>query len=474
MQSKGKHYISLITYIAALGGFLFGFDMAVVSGIIEPVKQQYGLSASQEGLFVSCALLGCIAGVALSGILSDKIGRKKVLFIAAAFFLISAIGFSFAEDYSILIFFRILAGIGVGVASSISPLYISEMAPAKTRGRLVTFYQLAITIGILVAYISNLILANYAATHLNEQGGLLNWLFAQEVWRGMFLVGVIPASLFCLLLVIVPESPRWLVQYGRNAEALDILTKINGNEEGQNELKAIKDAAIQKSGGLKELIRLPLRQLLAMAMILTALSQFSGINGVIFYGPTILKSAGIVTSDALLYQVMLGVANVLFTFIAIWKVDSWGRRPLYLVGSLCAALALGLTGACFMLGINGWVMLICIIFFLLCFAFSLGPLKFVIATEIFPTHVRGAALSVCIMTMWVADWIVNLLFPVLRDGLGVAGTFFIFSLFCVLSFVYAKRKLFETKGKSLEEIEKAWNTGWIAKKKAFETKVEIS
>ncbi|NEU08257.1 sugar porter family MFS transporter [Flavihumibacter sp. R14] len=474
MQSKPKHYISLITYIAALGGFLFGFDMAVVSGIIEPVKQQYGLSASQEGLFVSCALLGCIAGVALSGFLSDKIGRKKVLFIAAVLFLVSAIGFSFAEDYSILIFFRLLAGMGVGVASSISPLYISEMAPAKTRGRLVTFYQLAITIGILVAYISNLIIANYSAAHLNEQGGLLNWLFAQEVWRGMFLVGVIPATLFCLLLMIVPESPRWLVQYGRNEEALDILIKMNGKEEGQNELNAIKEAAVQKSGGLKELMRLPLRQLLAMAMILTALSQFSGINGVIFYGPTILKSAGIVTNDALLYQVMLGVANVLFTFIAIWKVDSWGRRPLYIVGSLCAALALALTGVCFMLEIKGWVMLLCIIFFLFCFAFSLGPLKFVIATEIFPTHVRGTALSVCIMTMWVADWIVNLVFPVLRDGLGVAGTFFIFSLFCVLSFAYAKRKLFETKEKSLEEIEKAWNSDLSAEKRLLETKVEIS
>jgi len=189
-----------------------------------------------------------------------------------------------------------------------------------------------------------------------------------------------------------------------------------------------------------------------MAVILTTLSQFSGINGVIFYGPTILKSAGIVTSDALLYQVMLGVANVLFTFIAIWKVDSWGRRPLYLVGSICAAFALALTGLCFLFEIKGMLMLVCIMLFLLFFAFSLGPLKFVIATEIFPTRVRGTALSVCIMSMWVADWLVNLAFPVLRDGLGVPGTFFIFSAFCILSFVYAKRKLVETKGKTLEEV----------------------
>lgn len=450
--NKTKQYTSLITYIAALGGFLFGFDMAVVSGIIEPVKQQFGLSASQEGLFVSCALLGCIAGVAFSGYLSDKIGRRKVLFVSAILFLISAVGFSFAEGYSLLIFFRILAGMAVGVASNISPLYISEIAPAKIRGRLVTFYQLAITIGILVAYISNLFLQRYAAAHVNESSGLFNWLFAEQVWRGMFLVGVIPATLFCLLLLIVPESPRWLVQYGRGEEALNILSKINTKEEAQNEFNAIKEAASQAKGGFKELMRLPLSQLLLMAGILTALSQFSGINGVIFYGPTILKSAGIVTSDALLYQVMLGVANVLFTFIAIWKVDSWGRRPLYIVGSICAALALALTGICFMLEVKGMMMLVCIMLFLLFFAFSLGPLKFVIATEIFPTHVRGTALSICIMTMWVADWVVNLVFPLLRDGLGVPVTFFIFSGFCVLSFLYAKRKLVETKGKTLEQL----------------------
>jgi SP family arabinose:H+ symporter-like MFS transporter len=453
VQQKGnKQFISLVTLIAALGGFLFGFDMAVVSGIIEPIKQQYGLSASQEGLFVSSALLGCIVGVAFSGYLSDKIGRRKVLFIAAILFLSSAIGFSFSEAYPVLIFFRILAGMGVGVASNISPLYISEVAPAKKRGGLVTFYQLAITIGILIAYISNLFLQRYAISHAGMTQGWLGRFFIEQVWRGMFIVGAIPAILFCLLLLLVPESPRWLALYGKHDKALDILVKINGAEEGQLELNAIKEMATQETGGLKELMRQPLTKLLSMAMILTALSQFSGINGVIFYGPTILKSAGIVTSDALLYQVMLGSANMLFTLIAIWKVDSWGRRPLYLFGSMGAALALALTGICFMMGITGWFMLACIMLFLLFFAFSLGPLKFVIANEIFPTHVRGTALSVCIMTMWVADWFVNLLFPVLRDGLGIGITFFIFCFFCLLSFWYSKKNLFETKGKTLEEI----------------------
>ncbi|TWF39993.1 SP family arabinose:H+ symporter-like MFS transporter [Chitinophaga polysaccharea] len=453
-QAKNSRFIVFITLIAALGGFLFGFDMAVVSGIIEPVKLQYGLSSSQEGLFVSCALLGCIGGVAFSGYLSDKIGRRKVLFIAAFLFLISAVGFAFSKDYAVLIFFRIMAGMAVGVASNVSPLYISEIAPGHKRGALVTFYQLAITIGVLCAYLSNLFLQRNAAAHTGAGEGLLHWLFIENVWRGMFLVAVIPATAFALLLLIVPESPRWLVQYGRTEEAYAVLLKTTGEQEAAVELKAILEVASQKQGGFSELLRLPLSKLLALATILTALSQLSGINGIIFYGPTIMKSAGIVTSDALFYQVILGLANTVFTVVAILKVDSWGRRPLYLYGSLFAALALLLTGFCFLNGVTGWLMLGAIILFLLFFALSLGPLKFVISTEIFPTHIRGTAVSVCIMTMWVSDWFVNLLFPVMRDGLGIAVTFFIFSFFCLLSFFYAKSKLMETKGKSLEEIEK--------------------
>jgi len=453
-QAKTNRFITLITLIAALGGFLFGFDMAVVSGIIGPIKLQYGLSSSQEGLFVSCALLGCIVGVGFSGYLSDKIGRRKVLFVAAFLFLISAAGFAFSKEYAVLIFFRVLAGMGVGVASNVSPLYISEISPAHKRGRLVTFYQLAITVGILAAYLSNLFLQRNAAADTGGAGGILHWLFIENVWRGMFLVGVIPALAFVFLLLIVPESPRWLVQYGKTEAAMTVLTKISGEQNALTELKDIQEAASQKKGGFAELMRLPLSKLLTLAMTLTALSQLSGINGVIFYGPTIMKTAGIVTNDALLYQVILGVANVLFTLIAIVKVDSWGRRPLYLFGSLCAAVALALTGLCFWMNITGWLMLSCIILFLLFFSLSIGPLKFVISTEIFPTHVRGTALSVCIMTMWVSDWFVNLLFPLMRDGLGIAVTFFIFSFFCILSFFYAKSKLMETKGKSLEEIEK--------------------
>lgn len=454
-MTNHKIFLLLITMIAALGGFLFGFDMAVVSGIIEPLKLQFKLSSAQEGWFVSSALLGCMIGVAFSGYLSDKIGRKIVLFIAAFLFFISAIGFALSTDYALLIFFRILAGIGVGVASNISPLYISEMSPAKNRGSMVSYYQLALTIGILVAYISNYFLQGYALSSgfiLNPS--IMEWLFVTEVWRGMFLVGVVPAVLFCMLIFFVPESPRWLFQNGKEERAKNILYRIHGKEEGAVEISEIFTGKGQVQGSFNSLFKGPVRKVLILVMLLTALAQFSGINGVIFYGPTILKSAGFVTNDALLYQIVLGTANVLFTFIAIWKVDTWGRRPLYLTGSMLAAFALILTAVCFMLGVKGGLMVSCIIAFLFAFAFSLGPLKFVVATELFPTAVRGRALSICIMTMWVADWFVNLLFPLMRDGLGIPGTFFIFAFFCLITFWLVRRDLPETKGQSLEEIEK--------------------
>lgn len=453
-MTNHKTFLLLITMIAALGGFLFGFDMAVVSGIIEPLKLQFNLSSAQEGWFVSSALLGCIVGVAFSGYLSDKIGRKKVLFIAALLFFISAIGFATSSDYALLIFFRILAGIGVGVASNISPLYISEMSPAKNRGSLVTYYQLALTIGILLAYVSNYFLQRHASSFtVMANPSVMDWLFVSEVWRGMFLVGVIPAVLFCILIFFVPESPRWLLQNGKAEQARIVLFSIHGAREGALEMAGMDTGKPQVQGSFKTLLSGPVKKVLILVMVLTALAQFSGINGVIFYGPTILKSAGFVTNDALLYQMILGTANVLFTFIAIWKVDTWGRRPLYLTGAMMAAVALALTGLCFMLGIKGFALVSCIIAFLFAFAFSLGPLKFVIATELFPTAVRGRALSICIMTMWVADWFVNLMFPLMRDGLGIPATFFIFAGFCLFTFWYVKRNLPETKGQSLEEIE---------------------
>ncbi|MBL0133757.1 MAG: MFS transporter [Chitinophagaceae bacterium] len=303
-----------------------------------------------------------------------------MLFLAAILFLISAIGFSFSENYSILISFRVLAGMAVGVASNISPLYISEIAPARNRGAFVTFYQLAITIGILVAYLSNYFIQLSIS---QNSSSLLAGYFPGEAWRLMFFVSAIPATLFLFLLLVVPESPRWLMKQGRESASLSVLSKIHDPEEANKELLSIQKITASNNSGKIHLTKKPMATILILVMALTALSQFSGINGVIFYGPTILHSAGIVTQDALLYQVMLGAANMLFTLIAIWKVDSWGRRPLYIYGSLFAGIALALTGLCFAFDIKGYILLSCMMLFLLFFAFSLGPLKFVLLPNSF-------------------------------------------------------------------------------------------
>ena len=415
------HKLAYITFIASLGGFLFGFDMAVVSGVLPFVKQQFALSAAQEGWFVSSALAGCIAGVIFASDLSDRWGRKKLLLLSALFFLLTAIGCIIFQLFSWLIAARILGGMAVGMASSVVPLYLSEIAPDDKRGRLVTFYQLAVTIGIFTAYLSNALILHYAT----------GFLPGMDIWRKMFGVGLFPALLFLLGLTGIPESPRWLHQQGTRKAS---------------------------SSSYRQLLDPSLRRALLIGILLPLFSQFSGINAIIYYGPTILHNAGITISNSLLSQLFFGAANVLFTLIAIWKVDSLGRRPLYLWGTAGAAVSLLLTGICFYAGAtNGVYLLCCVLAFLAFFAFSIGPLKFVIAAEIFPDHIRAKALSFSIMVMWVADTIVGQLTPMLLQSLGTAQTFWFFALFCVLAFITVYRLIPETKGQSLEQIQTHWN-----------------
>lgn len=400
--------------VACLGGFLFGFDMAVVSGVLPLVQKQFDLTSFQEGWFVSSALVGCIVGVLFSSTLSDRFGRKKTLFLSALFFLLAALGCTFLPDFSLIIIARILGGMAVGITSSVVPLYLSEIAPDNKRGRLVTFYQLAITIGIFSAYLSN---------------SLLQKLNVENVWRLMFGVGMLPAVLFLLGLTLIPESPRWLKER----------------------------PAITEDTGYKQLLTPALRRALLIGILLPLFSQFSGINAIIYYGPTILLKAGITLSNSLLSQLFFGAANVLFTLIAIWKVDSLGRRPLYLWGTAGATISLILTGICFYTGAtSGILLLLCVLSFLAFFAFSIGPLKFVIAAEIFPDSIRAKALSLSILVMWIADTIVGQLTPMLLHSLGIAETFWFFALFCLLAFIAVYKLLPETKGKSLEQIQSHW------------------
>lgn len=453
----------ITTLVASLGGFLFGFDMAVISGVLPLLQKQFTLSAFQEGWFVSSALVGCIAGVAFSGELSDKLGRKTPLFVSAILFLLSALGCALMPTLSWIIVARFIGGVGIGIASNVVPLYISEIAPAKSRGRLITYYQFALTFGILVAYLTNAGLVDNALG--NPVGeGFFHTLFVKEVWRGMMGIGVLPALLFLLGLFLVPESPRWLIQKGFTEKGKVTLNKINKPEAAQKDFENIKANLQEQKVSYKELLAPRWRRALIIGLLLPLFSQFSGINAIIYYGPSILSNAGISLSNSLLSQVIFGAANMLFTLVAIWKVDSAGRRPLYLAGTAGAALSLFLTGLCFATGATTSIwLLVCVLAFLACFAFSIGPLKFVIAAEIFPNKIRGRAMALSIMVMWIADTIVGQLTPVLLKSIGTAATFWVFAAFCVIALVVVYKLLPETKGKTLEEIESDWKDRAVKK-----------
>jgi len=427
MQQQHQHLI-FITLVASLGGFLFGFDMAVVSGILPFVEHQFSLSPAQLGWFVSSALAGCIAGVIFASDLSDRFGRKKLLFLSAALFVLTALGCTLLPAFSWLIAARILGGMAVGIASSVVPLYLSEIAPDHLRGRLVTYYQLAVTVGIFCAYTSNALLLKYAATP-SQNGWLL--ISHLEVWRKMFGVATFPALFFLLGIIFIPESPRWARQHR---------TITTANATGYTQLLAPR-----------------YRRALLIAILLPLFSQFSGINAIIYYGPVILHQSGLTLDNSLISQLFFGAANVLFTFIAIWKVDSLGRRPLYLWGTAGAAISLLLTGICFYTGaVNGIYLLLCVLAFLACFAFSIGPLKFVIAAEIFPDSIRAKALSLSIMVMWTADAIMGQLTPVMLAFAGTPQTFWCFALCCVFAFITVYKLVPETKGQSMEDIQRHW------------------
>ncbi|QNL48373.1 sugar porter family MFS transporter [Olivibacter sp. SDN3] len=451
---KYSNKIYWIGSIAAFGGFLFGFDMAVVSGILPFIQKQLALSPGQLGWFVSSALVGCITGVGLSGVLVDNLGRKKMMVVAAVLFLVSAVGCAFLPNYPLIILARMLSGIGVGVASNIVPLYISEMAPSNIRGRMVTYYQLAVTFGILVAYISNAIIVNLETSP--SDANWYHYLFSQEPWRGMFAVGIIPAIIFTAGLFLLPESPRWLLQKQKIDQGMSLMKNLYGQAEAENIFRTFNSIKTEQydGGSYRTLLNKGVRAMLLLGILLPLFSQFSGINAIIYYGPTILNESGISLENSFTSQLIFGLANMLFTLFAIWKVDKLGRRPLYLIGTLGATFSLLLTG--FFLtdtSMNTTVLMLSVLLFLACFAFSIGPLKFVVASEIFPARIRGKAMAMSIMVMWIADAIVGQLTPIMLSSFGARYTFWIFAFFCLIAFVVVYRLLPETKGKSLEVIE---------------------
>jgi SP family arabinose:H+ symporter-like MFS transporter len=446
---------SRITYIcltAAIGGLLFGFDTAVISGTISFVKTQFALTASQEGWFVSSGLLGCIIGVILTSFLSDRLGRKKVMILSGFMFLLSGFGCAFAPGFNLLVSARLVGGIGVGMASVICPMYIAEFAPATSRGRMIAYYQLAITIGILLAYFSNALLLWLSQN--NIQSSFLQWVLQKETWRPMFFVMSIPSAVFMALLIKIPESPRWLFSVNKKEKADAILKSTIGSIAATKELDDMNNAALKHSDTQLSVFSKSLRLPLFIGITLAILQQFCGINAIIYYGPRIFESAGIASGNALVFQVIIGTINLLFTFVAIKNADKYGRRFLLLTGLTGIVLSLVLCGLLFYSGNSNSILLLCLILlFIACFALSLGPVTWIIINEIFPTEVRSKAVAICTFSLWSAVWIVGQFFPWLLEKAGPAVTFWAFAFFSLINLLFSWLIVKETKNKTLEEME---------------------
>ena len=439
-------YVVVLALVAALGGLLFGYDTAVISGAIGFLEKRFDLDELMKGWALSCALIGCIIGACLVGTLSDRLGRKKAMFLAAALFGLSALCSAFPRNLTELVIARILGGIGVGMASVLSPLYIAEVSPARMRGRLVSVNQLAIVSGILVAYFINALIARPGDEAWNVALG----------WRWMFAAEMLPAGVFAGLLFFVPESPRWLTQKGYVGRAQAILTRVNGRTQAARELDQIQKAIACESGSIRQLLLPGMRIPLMIGVALAILQQVTGINTVIYYAPVIFESTGRAATDALNATVIVGIINVSFTLVAIWMVDKLGRKPILLIGSVGMGISMALLGVAFGLKrFEGPWVLGCVLAYVAFFAVGMGPVVWVLIAEIFPTRIRGRAMSIATVCLWIACYGVSQLFPIMLKQLG-GKAFFIYAVMCVVSFVFVRRWVPETRGKSLEEIEMGW------------------
>jgi SP family arabinose:H+ symporter-like MFS transporter len=445
-----KSYIYKVSIVASLGGLLFGYDTAVIAGAIGFLQTKFNLTPAMTGWAASAAIWGCLFGAMFAGYFSDKYGRKKILIMTAVLFAVSAIGSAIPSNLTQFVIARFIGGVGVGAASMLAPLYISEIAPANIRGTLVTMYQLAIVIGINLIYFVNLRISEIGTESWNVDMG----------WRYMLGSELIPAGLFLFTLIFVPESPRWLAKVGKEDGALKILEKVNGKEKAKRVLDEVKDALREEKGNIRELIEPGFRIALIVGMVLALFSQITGINAIIYYAPEIFKNIGFGTNSALYQTVIIGTTNTIFTFIAIWLIDKAGRRTLLLWGVSGMTICLFAIVLMFYLevGTGPWL-LIFILGFVGSFSASLGPIPWVMISEIFPTKIRGVAMSIAIVTLWLGVILITQFTPILLDGIGGAYTFWIFMINAIILVIFTYKMIPETKGKTLEEIEHAWKSG---------------
>jgi sugar porter (SP) family MFS transporter len=457
--SYSTGYVWMISIVAALGGLLFGYDWVVIGGAKPFYEKFFGLStAGEQGWAMSCALIGCFLGAITAGTASDRWGRKKLLLLSAILFTVSSIATGLANSFSIFILWRIVGGLAIGLASGLSPLYIAEVAPAAARGRLVSLNQFTVVIGILAAQLVNWMIAEPVPKGASAQEILMSWN-GQTGWRWMFGVTAVPALLFFVGSLLIPESPRWLAKSGRIAEAKKVLSKIypvSGADAVLSEVQSTLGADDEKVDW--SALRDPkVVVILTLGIGLAIFQQWCGINVIFNYAEEIFSGAGYSVSDILFNIVITGSVNVAASVAALFLVDRWGRRPLMLFGAASLCVIYIALGACYAMHVKGVAVLVLVLLAIAAYAVSLAPVVWVVISEIFPNRIRGVAMSIAVGALWIACFILTFTFPLLNQALGAAGTFWIYAAICAVGFFFTYARLPETKGKTLEEIETLFN-----------------
>lgn len=450
-------YVVSLAFASAMGGLLFGYDWVVIGGA-KPFYEVYfdiATIPSLQGWAMSSALVGCIAGAVVAGVLSDKYGRKILLIIAAILFIVSAYGTGATNSFFNFIIYRIVGGVGIGIASTLSPLYIAEVSPAEYRGRLVSINQLAIVIGILAAQIVNLLIADPVSVSASSMEILHSWN-GQHGWRWMFWAELLPAVLFLGFMFLVPKSPRFLAKLGHDQKVLKILSRIGGEAYAERELHHIKATlknSLNTKTNFKDLFHPKITPILIIGIVLAIFQQWCGINIIFNYAQEIFQAAGYDVNDMFMNIVITGSVNLIFTFVAIRTVDKWGRRSLMLFGSGGLAAIYVLIGGMYYFQVTGWPVLLMVLAAIAIYAMTLAPITWVVLSEIFPNRVRGLAMSLATLFLWIASFVLTFTFPILNSSLGAYGTFWLYGGICVAGYLFVRARLPETKNKTLEEIE---------------------
>lgn len=454
-------YVIFLSVVAALGGFLFGYDTAVISGTISQVTAQFSLTTLQSGWYVGSALVGSIIGVIFAGRLSDLLGRKKAMFLSAVLFTVSAIGCAISANLDQLVIYRIIGGIGIGIVSIVCPLYISEVSPASHRGRMVSLYQLAVTVGFLGAFLMNYFLLN-SSSGFSSGSPMLQKIFGTEVWRGMLGAETLPAVMFFIIIFFIPESPRWLLVKNRESLASAIFTKIYRAQSVVsfqiNDTKQMLRS--EEKSDWKLLLSPGIFRAVLIGSAIAILGQFMGVNAVLYYGPSIFESSGLSSGDSLFYQSLIGVVNMGTTVLALLIIDKVGRKKLVYVGVTGMIISLILIGFYFLkgeaLGMSSIFLLACFLAYIFFTAGSISAVIFVFLSEMYPTKIRGLAMSVAGLSLWIGTFLIGQLTPWLLENATPAGTFFIFAFMCIPYMLIVWKLMPETAGKSLEDIERFW------------------